>query len=56
MGFRIQEVFRTGMNSASVFKVYEYHDPGKKAYLYRGPAVHSSGLINDRIMNIPYMY
>ncbi|XP_047674014.1 complement C5 isoform X2 [Tachysurus fulvidraco] len=27
LGFRIQEVFRTGMNSASVFKVYEYHDP-----------------------------
>ncbi|XP_026795914.2 complement C5 isoform X1 [Pangasianodon hypophthalmus] len=27
VGFRIQEVFRTGMNSASVFKVYEYHDP-----------------------------
>ncbi|KAF4074480.1 hypothetical protein AMELA_G00239810 [Ameiurus melas] len=27
VGFRIQEVFRTGLNSASVFKVYEYHDP-----------------------------
>ncbi|KAG7318452.1 hypothetical protein KOW79_018207 [Hemibagrus wyckioides] len=27
VGFRIQEVFRTGMNSASVFKVYEYHEP-----------------------------
>uniref|UniRef100_A0A4W4HR79 Complement C5 n=1 Tax=Electrophorus electricus TaxID=8005 RepID=A0A4W4HR79_ELEEL len=27
MGFRIQEQFHTGMNSASVFKVYEFHDP-----------------------------
>ncbi|XP_066510101.1 complement C5-like isoform X1 [Hoplias malabaricus] len=27
VGFRIQEVFQTGMNSASVFKVYEFHDP-----------------------------
>ncbi|KAM9446334.1 complement C5 [Clarias gariepinus] len=27
VGFRIQEVFRTGLNSGSVFKVYEYHDP-----------------------------
>ncbi|KAL7836777.1 hypothetical protein AOLI_G00280610 [Acnodon oligacanthus] len=27
VGFRIQEVFHTGMNSASLFKVYEYHDP-----------------------------
>ncbi|XP_036453933.1 complement C5 isoform X2 [Colossoma macropomum] len=27
VGFRIQEVFQTGMNSASLFKVYEYHDP-----------------------------
>uniref|UniRef100_A0A8B9H1S1 NTR domain-containing protein n=1 Tax=Astyanax mexicanus TaxID=7994 RepID=A0A8B9H1S1_ASTMX len=27
VGFRIQEVFTTGMNSASTFKVYEFHDP-----------------------------
>ncbi|XP_037387831.1 complement C5 [Pygocentrus nattereri] len=27
VGFRIQEVFQTGTNSASLFKVYEYHDP-----------------------------
>ncbi|KAI4892637.1 hypothetical protein NFI96_021635 [Prochilodus magdalenae] len=27
VGFRIQELFQTGMNSASLFKVYEYHDP-----------------------------
>ncbi|XP_062874389.1 complement C5 isoform X2 [Trichomycterus rosablanca] len=26
VGFRVQEVFKTGMNSASVFKVYEYHN------------------------------
>ncbi|XP_072521407.1 LOW QUALITY PROTEIN: complement C5 [Salminus brasiliensis] len=27
VGFRIQEVFQTGMNSGSAFKVYEFHDP-----------------------------
>uniref|UniRef100_A0A3B3S0A7 Complement component 5 n=1 Tax=Paramormyrops kingsleyae TaxID=1676925 RepID=A0A3B3S0A7_9TELE len=28
VGFRIQELFRTGMTSSSLFKVYEYRDPG----------------------------
>ncbi|XP_046698377.1 complement C5 [Silurus meridionalis] len=27
LGFRIQDVFRTGMTTGSVFKVYEFHDP-----------------------------
>uniref|UniRef100_A0A3B4D1J4 NTR domain-containing protein n=1 Tax=Pygocentrus nattereri TaxID=42514 RepID=A0A3B4D1J4_PYGNA len=34
VGFRIQEVFQTGTNSASLFKVYEYHDPGKCSKFY----------------------
>ncbi|KPP62364.1 complement C5-like [Scleropages formosus] len=28
VGFRMQELFRTGMVSSSLFKVYEYRDPG----------------------------
>lgn len=31
VGFRIQELFRTGMTSSSLFKVYEYRDPGTHA-------------------------
>ncbi|XP_062398250.1 complement C5 isoform X1 [Sardina pilchardus] len=27
VGFRVQELFNTGMTSGSLFKVYEYHDP-----------------------------
>ncbi|XP_041958201.1 complement C5 isoform X3 [Alosa sapidissima] len=27
VGFRVQELFNTGMTSGSLFRVYEYHDP-----------------------------
>ncbi|XP_051962068.1 complement C5-like isoform X2 [Xyrauchen texanus] len=37
VGFRIQEEFETGMASASVFKVYEFHDRANECIKYYYP-------------------
>ncbi|XP_048849359.1 complement C5 [Brienomyrus brachyistius] len=39
VGFRIQELFRTGMTSSSLFKVYEYHDPDSQCSKLYNPHV-----------------
>ncbi|XP_076854617.1 complement C5 [Brachyhypopomus gauderio] len=37
VGFRVQELFQTGMNSASVFNVYEFHDPDNRCIKFYQP-------------------
>ncbi|CAB1320241.1 unnamed protein product, partial [Coregonus sp. 'balchen'] len=39
VGFRIKELFRVGMVSASLFKVYEYNDPESQCFKLYSPAI-----------------